>query len=364
MPATEIPPRHPSSPRSAERHDAAPDLYDGQRWEAVYRDMHSIPALLVQMQDDLSRSRRREAFWISVVFHLVIGMLILNWATVERWFPAARRLTIASRSDLLKQKDLTYVEMPPDLQKVTKRPNTNNMSDKDRVASSRTPQPKDLQKVLNSMRPNPPGPTAPRTQQPQAQAPPAPPADNPSPAPPPPDQSQAALHLPATENPRPSFETKSMSAESAVEQAARAAMSSNGGYGGGGGDYGLGQGKKANSAVGELDVLSDTMGVDFGPYLNRVLHDVRMNWYNLIPEAARAPLMKRGKVSIEFAITKNGGVAGMKIVGPSGDISLDRAAWGGITASNPFPPLPNEFRGQYLALRFHFFYNPEGSDLH
>jgi TonB family protein len=169
--------------------------------------------------------------------------------------------------------------------------------------------------------------------------------------------------MPATTPPKPTFDTRSMSAESAVEQAARAAMSSRGSFGGSGGDYGLGQGRQATKAVGELDVLSDTMGVDFGPYLNRVLHDVRMNWYNLIPEAARAPLMKKGKVSIEFAITKNGGIAGMKIVSPSGDVSLDRAAWGGITASNPFPPLPAEFRGQYLALRFHFFYNPDNTDM-
>jgi TonB family protein len=90
---------------------------------------------------------------------------------------------------------------------------------------------------------------------------------------------------------------------------------------------------------------------------------VKQNWYTLIPEAARAPLMKKGKVSIEFAIPKDGKVAGLQLEGSSGDVSLDRAAWGGITASNPFPPLPAEFGGQYLALRFHFYYNPDGSDL-
>jgi TonB family protein len=134
--------------------------------------------------------------------------------------------------------------------------------------------------------------------------------------------------------------------------------------GGGGGDLGggLGSGGRGGSAQGNLEILSDTMGVDFGPYLERVLHDVRMNWYNIIPEVARPPLMKKGKVSIEFAILKDGSVAGMKLDGPSGDVSLDRAAWGGITASNPFPPLPNEFSGQYLLLRFRFYYNPDRFD--
>jgi len=120
---------------------------------------------------------------------------------------------------------------------------------------------------------------------------------------------------------------------------------------------------QAGEAIGPLDVLSDTMGVDFGPYLARVLHDVRENWYRIIPESARAPLMKKGKVSIEFAILKDGQVAGLQIVGSSGDIALDRAAYGGITASKPFPPLPTEFGGQYLALRFHFYYNPERSEI-
>ncbi|MGA9209426.1 MAG: energy transducer TonB, partial [Terriglobales bacterium] len=86
------------------------------------------------------------------------------------------------------------------------------------------------------------------------------------------------------------------------------------------------------------------------------------NWYNVIPEAAYPPLRKKGRVAIEFAILKDGSVAGMKLESPSGDVSLDRAAWGGITASNPFPPLPNEFSGQYLLLRFHFYYNPDKFD--
>jgi hypothetical protein len=47
----------------------------------------------------------------------------------------------------------------------------------------------------------------------------------------------------------------------------------------------------------------------------------------------------------------------------SGDTALDRAAWGGITASNPFPPLPTDFGGQYLALRFRFYYNPDKGEM-
>jgi hypothetical protein len=33
------------------------------------------------------------------------------------------------------------------------------------------------------------------------------------------------------------------------------------------------------------EILSDTQGVDFGRYLQRVLRDVRANWYQMIPQA-------------------------------------------------------------------------------
>lgn len=101
--------------------------------------------------------------------------------------------------------------------------------------------------------------------------------------------------------------------------------------------------------------------MDFGPYLQRILQDVKDNWYRAIPESAL--MGKKGKLAIEFAITRNGQVAGMKLIATSGDDPLDRAAWAGITASNPFPPLPSQFTGPYLALRFRFYYNPDKADL-
>jgi TonB family protein len=176
---------------------------------------------------------------------------------------------------------------------------------------------------------------------------------------------QVRLEPPSVAN-RSAFETP-LSAGQAIQQAARAAAAGRMGGariggGGEGGDYGMG-GRGAGRVNSDLDIMSDTMGVDFGPYLSRVLHDVRMNWYSLIPEVARAPLMKKGKVSIEFYIKKDGQVQGMRLAGPSGDVSLDRAAWGGITGSNPFPPLPPEFKGNFLALRFHFFYNPDRNEM-
>ncbi len=104
------------------------------------------------------------------------------------------------------------------------------------------------------------------------------------------------------------------------------------------------------------------MGVDFGPYMAIVLREVKRNWYRLIPESAS---YKKGEVSIVFTILKDGRVTGMTYVNSSGDVALDRAAYAGISASDPFPPLPTEFTGPNLTLRFGFFYNlnPDGSEI-
>jgi TonB family protein len=365
MSTTQIPPA-PPSPASG---PGGTDLYDVGSWESAYLEAHEAPALLIQLQDDLSRSRQREALWISVVVHLTIVILLVNSQKFERYLPR-RGVIEVSPNDLMKEKDLTYLELPPDEQKVTKRPDTNNISDKDRTAMSRAPRldREELKKAL--ARPGAPGPTGPpaQSQQPAAPAPataqnvPTPQQQSPPPPKPSSEQNPVA-RLQTPPPPKPSFTNNGIYAGSAIDQAARAALANRGGFGGDNGDYGLGQGRQASAAMGPLDVLTDTQGVDFGPYLKRVVDNVRRNWYDLIPESARAPLMKKGKVSIEFAIMKDGRVAGMQIVGPSGDVALDRAAYGGITSSNPFPPLPDEFNGQYLALRFHFFYNPDRSDL-
>ena len=114
------------------------------------------------------------------------------------------------------------------------------------------------------------------------------------------------------------------------------------------------------SEYGTFDILSDTHGVDFGPYLQRIQQKVRDNWYHLIPKSAE---MKKGKLAIEFEIDRDGQIANTRLAASSGDIALDRPAWGAITGSNPFPALPREFTGPHLVLRFRFYYNPDKADL-
>ena len=80
-------------------------------------------------------------------------------------------------------------------------------------------------------------------------------------------------------------------------------------------------------AAGEPEILTDTMGVDFGPYLTGICKTVRQTWYKLMPPKVYPPIRTHGKVSIEFLIHKNGKVSSMKIQTSSGDVALDRSAW-------------------------------------
>jgi TonB family protein len=323
--------------------------------------MHDFPTLLIQARDELARSRKREAFWMSVVVHIIVILLIVNSEKIARYLPHRNVMLVQVPQE---KKDLTFLELPPDAQKAVKPPKTNMMSDKTRIAESRTPKvdQQKLKKLLDALRQGRRGPAAGEPQQ-QAPAPPAqaaqaqPQAQPPS-QPPQPQQQTAKLQSPPVKQTSP-FDRPAMSAERAIAQAAEQVASTRGRFGSGDeGNMGLGQ-RQANARVGPFEILSDTMGVDFGPYLQRVLQRVRENWYEVIPLSAMPPLLKRGKVAIEFSILKNGQVVGIQYFSSSGDVALDRAAYGGITSSNPFQPLPSEFAGQALRLRFIFFYNPD-----
>jgi hypothetical protein len=118
MLTTQIPPGNPVPPTPRPE---GGDLYDAHGWESVYREMHQAPALLVQLQDDLSRSRQREAFWISVVVHLVLVIVVVNSPKFEKYFP--KRVMVVSPNDWTRQKE-SLIWSCRRIQKITKRPNT------------------------------------------------------------------------------------------------------------------------------------------------------------------------------------------------------------------------------------------------
>jgi outer membrane biosynthesis protein TonB len=111
------------------------------------------------------------------------------------------------------------------------------------------------------------------------------------------------------------------------------------------------------AAYGAIDLLTPTNGVDFNDYLHRVYLTVKQNWFAVMPESVS--LGDKGVVSLQFRIMKNGSVpAGEPVrVLASGKEPLDRAAISSIRTSNPFEPLPSAFTGDFIELRFTYYYN-------
>jgi TonB family protein len=374
MPVTQIPSRDPLSRDPLSRDPATPaeppeqrDLFEAQHWETAYRGFNpdDVPHLLIQLQDDLSRARKREALWLSVILHLFVVLLLWNSEKLMTIL-THRTVELAVRTDANRGKDATFLELPPDAQKLTRRPDAKVISDKDRIATSKAPQinREDLKRILESTRPGRPGENAPPAQGQAAenQQPPAPQQSSGF-ATPPSDQT-ARLQTPPQPKLQPNFNA-AMTPGSAIQQALQATAANRGRNGGSGeaGYYGS-PGRSGAKALDQAEILTDTMGVDFGPYLTRVVQIVKQNWYNLMPPSVYPPILKQGKLALEFVILKDGKVSDMAIRTSSGDVPLDRAAWASITASTPFPPLPKEFPGKLLGLRFYYFYNLEpGADL-
>lgn len=349
MPITEVP-TSPASP------PGPPPEGPLNRRRSRYQELDTDE--LFHVIDDLegkrSRGRIREFVWISIIIHMIV-FWYLAYGPRYIW-----HVRVVNPSDIIKQreKDLTYLDLPDAIKKIKPR-ESKVISDQNRTAESKKPtlDRKTLEQLQAMRRAGPPMPQpAPQP----SQAPPAPQvAQQPQPAPPQSTQplqnnQQSQLEAPKPAPTKPNFNTGPTNPGQAIRQAARSAAQGGGQYGG---DSGLNAPNQHQGIQGGAEILSDTLGVNFGPYMRRIIYDTERAWWPIIPEVARPPLNKQGKVMIRFKILPDGSVKEMLLEGPSGDVSLDRAAWGGITGAAPFPPLPKEFKGPYLELRFYFLYN-------
>jgi TonB family protein len=314
--------------------------------------------LILELEQEAALWRRRAMFLLSVVLHgVAVALLLVSPQLFKR---GAEMLGI--RLEPAPKREATFLWFPPELiQRLKEPPETNNLSDRDRRAQGRSP-------IISPF-----GPRMPYSEgntplpeiaggSPPALAPPAAPPPGGSAAPPPPEsKEESRLRLmdvpPAGSGGNGQLRLPRSSPGEAIQQSLEAAARGRAaGPGLGPGDSPA-QFQNLNpnfSTEGPL-ILSDTRGVDFGPYLARVVFNVRRNWYSMIPVAAR--LGQKGRVAIVFEILKDGSVPELRLVGSSGSDPLDRAAVGSIRASNPFPPLPEEFTGNHLVLQFIFLYN-------
>ncbi len=311
---------------------------------------------------------------IANVFFVIAAILIVEYAPAPV-LPNLERVDVRKAVPLIAPPD-TLTQTAPNKSKVAKELKLENLVAQPEVK----PQPK----VFSRPPAPPPGRGTPAPQVPvleppqvavaQTQAPP--PMQGTVPNLPGPPAEKPPAQIQTEEKPKLAFETPGAASvnpggtgriptpNTSVSEAVRSASrpgNSGLAVGDTGVDYqgGIGQmpgqqgssGKQASS----LELLSDPMGVDFKPYLIQVLTAVRRNWFAVIPESAR--FGRRGRVVIQFAIDHSGAVPKLVIVMPSGTDALDRAAVAGVSASNPFPPLPPAFRGPQIRLQLSFFYN-------
>jgi protein TonB len=101
-------------------------------------------------------------------------------------------------------------------------------------------------------------------------------------------------------------------------------------------------------------LLFDPQGADFTQWVNQFSREVYRNW--LIPQPALLGL--RGHVDIEFTVRRDGSVADLRIIKPSGVPAFDRAAANALLASRLLA-LPQDFRPDSVTMQASFYYNED-----
>jgi outer membrane biosynthesis protein TonB len=308
----------------------------GSRW--VDYDTHELLQMIGELEDERRWARLREGVWIAILIHLVV-LSALTW--IPKYIFKVP-MVVDSTQAINQHKDFTYLDSPwqsPPRAAVKPIPLQHPLIDKQTMEAMKRvapPEPK----------PEP---------APQAAAP----APAPTPPPPPSQQAQIESPRPAAVPARPNFAMGSQNPADQLRDAMRGA-SRNPGMGAGNLPSGGGLSLHPGAGTGGIEVLSDTQGVDFNSWLQHWHRETERTWDPLIPDEVNPPILKSGMVAIRFKVLPNGRLMDGSLVleGRSGDVALDRAAWGALTGSN-YPPLPRDFHGPYLELRAYFLYNME-----
>lgn len=301
-------------------------------------DEHELMRMLDSIEDELARRRFRESLYISFFICVALALVVLYG---PRYLWHAPQLV--NPADVLKNREMIALNapvIPHPVPHIAPKVDTKTLEH------------------LREERPTPPAPTpqptpAPAPQPTAATPPAASPAPQPAaplPAAPKPAPALAEAPTPQPTTSRPNFGTPSTS--DAMKDLLHGSR----------GSRGVGVGEPVRTAKGALagggvQVLSDTQGVDFSDYLRRLIADVYRNWIPLLPEETEPPLSKSGETYVRFTILPDGKIGGMWLDGSSHDVALDKAAWGSIVSEGQFPPLPKQFHGPNLELRFHYTVN-------
>jgi TonB family protein len=343
----------PLAPEEIEVLERAPEMTQELR-EIVEPDIFTTgdANLLIEPEKEVSAKSELVRGLGSLVFHVA---LILFLIFAPKLIPAPTPEEIGK--DNL---DTHWMYSPPSLPEPAKPTPKVNVSPKTLAKVAPTP-PKPL--ITEPPAPPKPAPELPEAPQPKANITPQPPAAIPS-TPVQPSHLEPVVPVAPSSHLNLGLNNSSPSKllDDQINQAGRESRGQAPIYGG---VPGSGGGKGVGMGYG-VDILSDTQGVDFRDYINRLLAALKRNWEYVMPESAR--MGDRGVVFTTFSINPDGSVTAPDPVleRTSGKEPLDNAAMAAIHASNPFEPLPKQFHGPYLKLRIAFLYNlrPEDVGLH
>ncbi len=310
-------------------------------------DEHELLHLLDSIEDERARSRFRESMYISLFIWIAIAWVVLYG---PRYLWHAPKLV--TPFDVLHQRELTQLNMPamhappPSVPRPQPKVDNRTLEHLRSMEPPPRPSPAETPKIAPTPAP------AITNAAPPVPAPvlPLPNAPQPTPRTTPPVVAEAPTPQPSA---KPNFNTNS-GAQSSINDAIRNAARNPGG-----GGYGARGNGASPLNMGGAEILSDTQGVDFNPYLRRLLADIYRNWLPLIPEEAKPPLSKQGETLVRFTILPDGRIGGMWLDGSTHDDAINRSAWGSITSEGQFPPLPSQFHGPNLELRIHYFVNKQ-----
>lgn len=134
------------------------------------------------------------------------------------------------------------------------------------------------------------------------------------------------------------------------------AMDSGGGSGKGTGvRIGIGSGPGNGSGLGSG--LSSQIGLSNFPftyYLQTIHGKISGNWYT---SQVSPGVTGNFHTTVYFKIFRNGEISPLEIQESSGIRSLDLSARRAIQSSAPFPPLPNDYEGDFLGIHLIFEHN-------
>jgi TonB family protein len=321
--------------------------------------------LLPDLEDDPKGVRRGESGAISIGVHIVVIVLLLLWAKIFPGSPAEIKQINAQAHVMM------YLNEPAVQPRPAVQPPQLSKKDLESLrAEMKTPPvatPTPAPEPPPSPPPTPPTP-APQPPKPLPQAPVATTAQGlptstapPATTPPPTNAQPGEIRLSDVkplESPKMPVAPTAPAGQS-LEETMRGIAKDKVASGGGPTVYAPGTGpgmpSRGPGQIGGAQVISDTQGVDFNPYLQRIVVDIQRNWKAVFPEIAR--MGKRGRVMLIFEIMRDGAINKVYLKESSASDPLDKAAFAGLMASSPFPPLPNEFKGPMVRLQLGFFYN-------